>query len=42
MKREWAKYLVLLKKKEIDRRTKERNIRELVEDLNERGVTDNK
>lgn len=42
MKREWSKYLVLLKKKELDRRLKERKIRELVEDLNERGVVDDK
>ena len=42
MKREWAKYLVLLRKKEKDRRKKERKIREIVEDLHEKGVTDEK
>lgn len=42
MKREWAKYLVLLRKKEKDRRQKERKIKEIVEDLNEKGVVDEK
>ena len=42
MKREWAKYLVLLRKKEVERRQKARKIRELVEDLHERGVNDKK
>ena len=42
MKREWAKYLVLLRKKEKDRRKKERKIQEIVEDLHEKGVTDEK
>lgn len=42
MKREWSKYLVLLRKKEKDRRKKELKIREIVEDLNERGVVDDK
>ena len=42
MKREWAKYLVLLRKKEKDRRKKEKKIQEIVEDLHEKGVTDEK
>jgi hypothetical protein len=42
MKREWAKYLVLLRQKEKDRKQKERKIRELVEDLNEKGIVDEK
>ena len=42
MKREWAKYLVLLRKKEIDRRKKERKVREIMEDLQDRGVVDEK
>ena len=42
MKKEWAKYLVLLRKKEKDRRKKERKIREIKEDLYEKGVIDEK
>lgn len=42
MKREWAKYLVLLRKKEVDRRKKERKVREIMEDLQDRGVVDEK
>ena len=42
MKKEWAKFLVLLRKKEKDRTKKERKIREIVEDLNEKGITDEK
>ena len=40
MKREWAKYLVLLKAKEKGRRLNERKVREVLEDLHERGVRD--
>lgn len=40
MKREWAKYLVLLRKKEDDRSKKERKINEIKNDLKEKGVTD--
>lgn len=42
MKREWAKYLVLLRKKEKDRRKKERKIVEIREDLYEKGIVDEK
>ena len=42
MKKEWAKYLVLLRKKEVDRRKKERKVREIMEDLQDRGVVDDK
>ena len=38
MKKEWAKYLVLLKQKDRDRVKKERKIREIVEDLHEKGI----
>lgn len=42
MKREWAKYLVLLRKKEKDRIKKEKKICEIIEELHEKGVTDDK
>ena len=42
MKREWAKYLVLLRQKDKDRVKKEQKIREIVEDLHEKGIDDEK
>lgn len=42
MKKEWGKYLVLLRQKEKDRTKKERKMREIVEDLQEKGITDDK
>ena len=42
MKKEWAKYLVLLKAKEKDRRDKEQKISEILEDLDEQGINDPK
>jgi len=42
MKREWAKYLVLLRKKEKDRVKKDKKIHNLILDLQEKGVVEEK
>ena len=42
MKKEWSKYLILLRQKDKQRRKKERKIKEIVEDLHEKGIVDEK
>jgi len=42
MKKEWSKYLNLLRKKEADRKKRELKVREILEDLEDRGIVSEK